>query len=694
MDRGRAMLAGIAVFVMCAVWSSAQDTTLTLLAPVGGEIFYTTRDTTVTIRWSGVADTVAVRLDYTTDNGLRWRTIADSARGGSYVWSIKNIGVSSLYRVRVSQLRPPGSEDNIIYSGHGSPVNDAWWSPTNDSVVSVAGDAAIWDPRRSGSVPLVALPLARATYTSVRWSKDGLRIVTASDGNLVQVVSTASNSVTSSLPHPDVVSKVEIDSSASWIFSHCDDNRVRVFNLPGTVARATHNAGSTLDDIAINAQATRVLLCANEARVYGRSPGLPVTFTGHTSGAISGAFSPDGSLVCTVGGDAVIRLWDAATAVERWNRSDPNEGVRSVCFSPDGTLVAVGMSDSTITVWDVAGGTRVATFAGYQGAVREVSFSPDGTLLAGASDDNFARIHDMATQRTIRACQHGDDVNRVRWSAASDRLLTTSQDGTARVWQVREIIVQSDTSGQFSVAPPPPAFARFVAGGDTLDIREVTTIPVRLEGAMFLDLADIDSVRLRCQYDPSILTYLSSSVGTTNIIEDVVVDSAGRRKSRESFDVTVPLPTADGELFTVTFQATLGQDSITALSITRVEQIGSGPGMRTETRSDTILVRGICRESGSPRLYTSLGSPLAVWTSSDGIGDAYVHATLSDAGPARITVYDLRGRAVWQHHATPEEIVARAIHRPLPDEARTSVSLVVLTSETSVARTMFVGGAR
>lgn len=685
---------GIVLTAMIAATNVfAQDTTLTLTSPVGGEIFYTTRDTTVDIRWSGVEDTVAVRLDYTIDNGRIWRVIADSAKGGSYLWNIKGISTSAAYQVRVSQLRPPGAQDNIIYSGHSNPVADAWWSPSFDRVVSVAAEAHIWDAQQSSSVPLSTLPAPRATYYSVRWSADSSKIVTGSDDNKAVVMDVRSNSVSQSITHPDVVTKVELDSTGQWLFTMADDNRVRVYNLPNGIARATHSAGSTLEDMVLNYQGLRVLLCANEARVYGRAVGLPLAFNEHEVGVISGAWSPDGTSVCTVGGDATIRLWNATTGVEAWNVNDPKEGVRSVVFSPDGLLVAVGMTDSTVTVWDVVTGQRRATFGGYSGAIRMVAFSPDGSLLAGASDDNFARIHDLSTNTTVRNLQHNDDVSVVRWNSAGDRLLTTSRDGTARIWQIREIVLQSDTSRTFTIAPPPPAFARFTSTGDTIELRGNTTITVALEGAQFLGLAQIDSVRLHMAFDPSMLFRIGASIPLENVFEDVVTDTNGVRRSRQYFEVTIPLPTSDADLFTVSFQGTLGQDSVTTLSVTRVDQIGRGPGMRVETRAEPILVRGICREGGGARLYTSVGTPLEIQSLPAAEGLRF-RVLLAESGPTDLALYDLQGGCLWRGRASAEEEQSRQVDRIIPLNVVSGMAILSVVTSTQSASALVLEGAR
>lgn len=671
----------------------AQDPILTLDAPLGAVTYYTSRDTIVNIRWSGIDDTIAVQLDYTIDNGRNWVTIQDSAKGLTYDWNIKGLAPSTNYRVRVVQLRPAGANDNVIYSGHSSPVADAWWAPDNDRIVSVAGEAHIWDSRVTSNTPLGILPTGRATYYGVRWSSDSSKIVTCADDNLVKVVNVASNTIAQSITHPNEVTKVELDPTGNWLFTKCDDNRTRVFNLPSTTPQAVHNAGATMDDMVINADGTRVVTCAVEARVYGRKTGLPNSFTKHSIGVISAAFSPDGTKICTIGGDATIRLWDQITAVEAWSDTVRPEGVRSIAFSPDGTTVAVGMSDSTMTLWDAKNGASKGKIGGFGGAVRMVAFSPDGSMLAGASDDNFARVYDVASLNRINSFQHGNDVNVVRWSEHGDRILTTSRDGTARVWQVLPVILQADTSDAFTIAPPPPSFVRFTASGDTLNIRETTTISFRTEGSQYIGLADIDSVELRISYDASMLLRMSTSIPSTAVLDDVVTDAKGVRRVREVIFFRVPLDTVDKELFTMTLQATLGQDSVTYMTYDRITQIGTGPGTRIDKRSEPILVRGICRIGDGPRMFNPLGEPLVI---SGGIvpEGIRVRGTLSESASATIEVFDLLGRCVWTDCTTTSEETSRTFDRVIPDVMANGVGVVVIRSNTQRASAIIAGGVR
>ena len=191
----------------------------------------------------------------------------------------------------------------------------------------------------------------------------------------------------------------------------------------------------------------------------------------------------------------------------------------------------------------------------------------------------------------------------------------------------------------------------------------------------------------------SVVPCLNDSAAAIDVIEDVVTDTAGIRRSREQLEIQVPLPTSDAVLGTISFVATLGQDSATALRITRVTQIGKGPGMRTETSFQPVLVRGICRAGNDPRLYTSLGTPLIIrWRSArEGIR---IVCDLAETAPAFFTLYDVLGRVLWSDRATEAEQRLRAVERTIPWDVLSGIGIVVVETPTQSTSVVVAGGSR
>jgi WD40 repeat protein len=181
---------------------------------------------------------------------------------------------------------------------------------------------------------------------------------------------------------------------------------------------------------------------------------------GHTAAVVSAAFSPDGSRVVTASSDDTARLWNTKTGAAISVLQGHEGPVISASFSPDGSQVVTASEDNTGRLWNATTGTQIAVLQHEEkrrvtreiskdgtgvvtsiidiASVTSAAFSPDGALIVTSSKDGTARVWDGRTGAEIAVLQgHETDVNSAAFSSDGRRIVTASADSTARLWDSR-----------------------------------------------------------------------------------------------------------------------------------------------------------------------------------------------------------------------------------------------------------------
>jgi WD40 repeat protein/DNA-binding SARP family transcriptional activator/class 3 adenylate cyclase len=235
-----------------------------------------------------------------------------------------------------------------------------------------------------------------------------------------------------------------------------------------------------------------------------------ISFQGHDGDVNDVAFSSDGSRLASTGDDGLLKVWDPSTG-QLISTVRGDGGASGPSFGADDSLVAAAWREGEVRVLDlstdrVASTVRVKrpndtalspdgrylavafdlSFREADGAVydlrtgeeafrlsapdccsteslADVTWSPDGRYVAVGSED-ATNVWDARSEQ-LRHTLLGQTgfVRSLAWSLDSSRLVTGGEDGTARVWEIREsgvkelwsLPAQETTSGIVGVAFSP-----------------------------------------------------------------------------------------------------------------------------------------------------------------------------------------------------------------------------------------------
>src|SRR5712692_266451 len=279
---------------------------------------------------------------------------------------------------------------------------------------------------------------AHHRVSSLAWSPDGMRIVTAGDSNAVHVWDARTGLVMLTYNgHTNVVRAVAWSPDGTHIVSASEDRTAHVWDAENGSPILTYRGHSHYVNAVTWSPDGKYIASASIDRtvqVWDPATGQKaLTYLDHAEVIYQVTWSPDGSRIASGSFDAKVRIWNASTGSNVYIYRGHTALVYAVAWSPDSQHIASG--DYNVHVWHSGTGDLVCMYRNHRALIRAVAWSPDGARVASCGWDDTVQVWPATTGRTIyNFSGHSLEVNTVAWSPDGSRIASGSNDKTVQVW--------------------------------------------------------------------------------------------------------------------------------------------------------------------------------------------------------------------------------------------------------------------
>jgi WD40 repeat protein len=277
---------------------------------------------------------------------------------------------------------------------------------------------------------------------SVAFSSDGTKILTAAQN--AKILLTGTDSLLKTFSNNRTIGSMAFSPDNSKILAGTAHNTTILWDVATGESLYTFSIPpveyASVDAVAFSPDGNQFSIEAGIGifHLYETSNGnLLYSFTGHSSGINSLAFSPDNSKILSGSTDGTAKLWDIQNKklIQTFKEDDV---ISSVAFSPNGENIITGSWSNNATLWNTTSGEKIRRFLGHTDRVNCLAFSPDGSQIITGSDDNTVKLWNVSTGELIYTFKgHDGWVRSVAFSPDGKRILSGGHfDGTVRLWSI------------------------------------------------------------------------------------------------------------------------------------------------------------------------------------------------------------------------------------------------------------------
>lgn len=388
---------------------------------------------TALVEWTGLLPKDVIQLEYSVNNGLKWDTLAKDASGLFYKWTVPD-RPSRECLVRAVQLWPNNIGKTIDLK-HNGRVNAAFFNKIGHLAISVSSDttAVIWDANNGKEIFTLrdhTQPVLFADFDPNGQYQTTL-LVTSSLDSTAKIWRIDINK-----PEPQLLHTLRGHTDRVWSCKFSPDGRnIVTSSKDGKVMVWKVSDGSFVKTVDGLAQ--------------------PVFFA---------SFSPDSKYILTAGNDGYARMFDwvnspnTASKVFDTHFGAVFSSVYHADFNHDGTKIVTSSTGARriASVWNVATVDTLFTVTHNSDTSSNVSINFSSFFLNPnnnreyllTSGDDEARLWsvDFPTLPFTPFHEHTASVRTAIFNFDGMRVLTSSWDSTAKIWNLDQRDLQMDTS--------------------------------------------------------------------------------------------------------------------------------------------------------------------------------------------------------------------------------------------------------
>ncbi|KAI0811565.1 WD repeat-containing protein pop3 [Xylaria sp. FL0064] len=144
-------------------------------------------------------------------------------------------------------------------------------------------------------------------------------------------------------------------------------------------------------------------------------------------------------ILCTAGYDHTIRFWEALSGICSRTVQHSDSQVNRLCISPDKRFIAAA-GHHAVKLFDIksTNPNPVLSFEGHTGNVTGVAFHCEGKWMVTSSEDGTVKVWETRNATIQRSYNHGSAANDVVIHPNQGEIISCDRGGSVRVWDLAE----------------------------------------------------------------------------------------------------------------------------------------------------------------------------------------------------------------------------------------------------------------